>query len=179
MQKPLSMRRFMAKAEDVAGIKNNADFFEKLSKLHAYAFSGASAYSAQSFSDLYQDPSVFGVCLDGDGQLNFLSDNETERQVVKTENIIGFAFVRACLDEGEILTVLVAHPYQRRGYGAQMMQALIDKAHDRNIHTLFLEVDEINFAARELYERFGFSILSRRENYYKVGHNALVMRALL
>lgn len=169
----------MAKSEDVAETKSNADFFEKLSVLHARAFSGASAYSAQSFSDLSQDPAVFGVCLDDGGHINFLSDDENESHVFKTGNIIGFAFVRACLDEGEILTVLVAHPYQRRGYGAQMMQALIDKAHDRNIHTLFLEVDEINFAARELYERFGFSILSRRENYYKVGHNALVMRALL
>ena len=50
----------------------------------------------------------------------------------------------------------------------------------RGVRTVFLEVEENNQPACRLYQRAGFQVVGRRENYYNQGGttklNALVMR---
>jgi ribosomal-protein-alanine N-acetyltransferase len=48
------------------------------------------------------------------------------------------------------------------------------------VRSIFLEVEENNAPARRLYERIGFTVVGRRERYYKQPDgeqwNALLMR---
>lgn len=45
---------------------------------------------------------------------------------------------------------------RRRGYGAALLAALVDKCRDSNFHAIELVVFESNSAARTLYGHFGF-----------------------
>jgi ribosomal-protein-alanine N-acetyltransferase len=50
----------------------------------------------------------------------------------------------------------------------------------RGVRSVFLEVEENNQPARRLYERSGFTVIGRRERYYREANgeqlNAMVMR---
>jgi [ribosomal protein S18]-alanine N-acetyltransferase len=94
--------------------------------------------------------------------------------------LLGLAIVQIAADEAEILSIAVAKEARRRGLGSAMMAACIESCETRSVSTIFLEVAEGNGAALALYARMGFSILSRRADYYQGGRSApetaLVMR---
>ncbi len=50
----------------------------------------------------------------------------------------------------------------------------------RGVRSVFLEVEENNQPAHRLYERSGFTVIGRRERYYREANgeqlNAMVMR---
>ena len=76
------------------------------------------------------------------------------------------------LPEREILNLAVVPAYRRIGLATQLLQLEF-----RHKAIFFLEVRESNFAARSLYERLGFSEISRRKDYYDhPPETAIVMR---
>ncbi len=54
-----------------------------------------------------------------------------------------------------------------KGYGKQMMNALIQKATANNIKKISLTVDKINKTAIHLYEKTGFSKVKETDSYFK------------
>ena len=71
----------------------------------------------------------------------------------------------------EILNVAVAPLFRRRGIATALIQLEL-----RRPAEFFLEVRESNFAAQELYRRFGFVEIGRRPQYYdSPGETAIVM----
>ncbi len=91
--------------------------------------------------------------------------------------LAAFIFYR---DLGEVLEVswLATHVnWQRRGLMMGLFRALADassrgKSGPREI---WLEVHENNHDARNLYEKIGFQVTSRRPRYYSDGGAALLM----
>jgi ribosomal-protein-alanine N-acetyltransferase len=87
---------------------------------------------------------------------------------------------RAAADEAEIITVAVAPECQRRGLGGSLVSALVDAAGAKGLRRVFLEVAESNAAARNLYQRAGFSQVGLRRGYYVTTggptEDALVLR---
>ena len=57
-----------------------------------------------------------------------------------------------------------------------MLKRLIDWARVKKAEAIMLEMRVGNDAARPLYEQYGFSEVSKRENYYGPGLTAVVMR---
>ena len=94
--------------------------------------------------------------------------------------LLGLAAVQIAADEAEILSIAVAAEARRRGLGSAMVAACIESCEATSVSTIFLEVAEGNRAALALYEKMGFSLLSRRADYYQGGRSAheaaLVMR---
>jgi ribosomal-protein-alanine N-acetyltransferase len=79
----------------------------------------------------------------------------------------GFVLARLVLDEAEILTIGVLPQLQRRGIGHALMDAALRHLHNARATTLFLEVDELNKPALELYRRLGFKQVGKRPGYYE------------
>ena len=95
-------------------------------------------------------------------------------------NIIGFAVSRMAADEAEILSIAVDPQHRGRGLSRNLLLTHLGHLAGRGVRTVFLEVEENNQPARQLYDRAGFSVTGRRERYYKQPGgeplNALLMR---
>lgn len=79
---------------------------------------------------------------------------------------VGSAGFTAVLDEGYITNIAVHPDFRRRGAASELTKAVIEKAKELKLSFLSLEVRESNAAAISLYEKFGFSNVGRRKNFY-------------
>ncbi|WJR78279.1 ribosomal protein S18-alanine N-acetyltransferase [Bradyrhizobium sp. NP1] len=94
--------------------------------------------------------------------------------------LIGFAVSRMGADEAEILSVGIDPAHRGRGLSRELLLTHLGHLAGRGVRAVFLEVEENNLPARRLYERAGFSVVGRRERYYRQAGgeqlNALLMR---
>lgn len=67
----------------------------------------------------------------------------------------------------QVMTLGVAPSAQRQGWGARLLEALIDHARDLGAEGVLLEVRVDNAPAIALYERFGFRTIGTRPRYYQ------------
>jgi ribosomal-protein-alanine N-acetyltransferase len=78
------------------------------------------------------------------------------------------------------LSIAVAESHRGRGLSSNLLLTHLGHLAGRGVRTVFLEVEENNRPARRLYERAGFTVVGRREGYYRQGGgeplNALLMR---
>lgn len=80
--------------------------------------------------------------------------------------ICGFIVARIGAGECELENIVVAEAQRRGGIGHKLLRALITAAREKSAAHLLLEVRESNRPARCLYEGCGFTLSSRRRNYY-------------
>lgn len=83
-------------------------------------------------------------------------------------------------DECEILNIAVKPEYRRRGIGESLLSKALCRAEEKGAKTVWLEVRESNTPAIALYEKFGFSKVGTRKNYYRkpVEHAVIMMSRL-
>ena len=94
--------------------------------------------------------------------------------------IAGYAVFWAVLDQGELGNVAVDESHRGQGIGSKLIQAVLDRATDRGVREVFLEVRKSNIGAQDLYKTFGFSEVGRRKNYYlEPLEDALVMKKII
>ena len=84
--------------------------------------------------------------------------------------ILGYADLRLLAGEGEIQRIAVLPEYRRMGAGKKLMDAMAAYARENKAYAVSLEVRESNFAARNLYEAYGFRMEAVRRGYY---HNPI------
>lgn len=86
----------------------------------------------------------------------------------------GFLIARCTGEEAEILTLAV-HPACRGiGLGRALFEACLHALREAGAKKLFLEVDENNAPARNLYSSLGGMPVGRRTRYYGHGGNAAI-----
>ncbi len=107
------------------------------------------------------------------GAFGYVAVLEAEEE----ETPIGFALACGTFDEWELLSIAVLPAHRRIGAARQLLNAMLAGTRARGGDKLFLEVAEDNFAARRLYEAYGFVQIGRRPGYYK-RHAAPPMAAL-
>ncbi|MBM3655726.1 MAG: ribosomal-protein-alanine N-acetyltransferase [Actinobacteria bacterium] len=90
--------------------------------------------------------------------------------------IIGYGGVALLGDVAEIHTLTVRQSHRRLGIASTMLEKLESWALERGAKTLMLEMREGNSPAMSLYQRAGYQLISRRDNYYAKGIHALIMR---
>jgi ribosomal-protein-alanine N-acetyltransferase len=121
----------------------------------------------------------------GDGEFHSLMSQSTvfgytARPNNGTTGLGGFVLVREAAGEAEILTVAVSNKYPRQGLGWRLMLAALRETRGRGAQTMFLEVDDGNSAALNLYHKLGFRKVAERKGYYAAADGqkstALVMR---
>jgi ribosomal-protein-alanine N-acetyltransferase len=126
-----------------------------LAALHAESI--APPWSTETFATLLGQPGVAGWIA------------------TENEEPVGLLLARAAADEAEILTLAVLPHRRRHGVAGRLMAQLVAWAATVNAVRLFLEVADDNVAARALYERSGFTVAGRRNDYYAPGRDALLL----
>ena len=103
---------------------------------------------------------------------------KTRKYLVALDNnsIVGYAGIALAGDLADIHTLTVLKNYRRRGIAASMLNELEKWAKAKKIKAIMLEMREGNNAAQPLYEKHGYTVISRRDNYYAPGIHALIMR---
>lgn len=90
--------------------------------------------------------------------------------------VIGYAGMWGVLDEGHITNIAVHPEFRNMGVGSLLLQGLIDRARERDISCMTLEVRKNNETAQRLYRKFGFEVKGIRKGYYADnGEDALIM----
>ena len=107
--------------------------------------------------------------------LLWVAETETD---LEHSSIIGLLVIWLVVDEAHIAT-LATHPdYRRHGIGLALLVTGLKAAIRKGMQQATLEVRAGNFAAQELYQRFGFRIVGRRPRYYRDNNeDALIMTA--
>ena len=77
--------------------------------------------------------------------------------------------------EVQIQNVATAPACRRQGVAAALLARVFAQCREAGFEAAWLEVRVGNRAAIALYERFGFTVVGRRPNYYADGEAALVM----
>lgn len=92
------------------------------------------------------------------------------------ENLIGYAGYWLGGDEAHITKFTVAPPLRQRGLGTLFMNYLFEQIKKEGARRIVLEVREMNYPARCLYEKMGFQTIGTRIGYYtRTRENAVVM----
>jgi ribosomal-protein-alanine acetyltransferase len=98
------------------------------------------------------------------------------------EVIAGYAVLMMALDEGHLLNIGIATPFQHRGLGARLLEHVLARTRQSGGVSLLLEVRPSNDKALALYQRYGFGEIGRRKAYYPAHlgrEDALVLRRAL
>ncbi|TAK46658.1 MAG: ribosomal-protein-alanine N-acetyltransferase [Xanthobacteraceae bacterium] len=133
-------------AVEPAGPRDAAAF----AVLHAASF--ARGWSEQEFEQL------------------LIERNALAHRVRLGRSIVGFIVSRCAGDEAEILSVAVAARHRGRGLAGRLLRTHLGELAGIGVRAVFLEVEETNRVARQLYARGGFRDVGRRANYYRSGH---------
>lgn len=94
-------------------------------------------------------------------------------EIIVGEN--SFIVWRVSIDEAEIISIGVAPTARRTGTATALLQLMERDAKKNGVKNIFLEVDDANLPAIQLYQKFGFKNTGIRPHYYENGHNAIIM----
>ena len=89
-------------------------------------------------------------------------------------NILGYCMSRSFGNEVNILNMAIESSSQGKGIGRFLLGYVLKQIPIKS--SVFLEVKLGNFNAIKLYSSFGFQKINLRDNYYKDGSSALIMR---
>lgn len=98
--------------------------------------------------------------------------------VVEDDDVfVAYGGLMVVEDDAHLMTLAVAPHARRRGIATRLMLRLVEQGLEKGAAHLTLELRSSNRAARGLYEKFGFTQVGVRRQYYP-DEDALVMWAL-
>ncbi len=104
------------------------------------------------------------------------SDNTIYIVAKENDNVAGYAGMYLSFEEGNITNVAVNPFSRRKGIGEKIVRDILNRAYEKGVRDVFLEVRETNSVAIALYEKIGFKEEGIRKNFYdKPRENALIM----
>ncbi len=80
--------------------------------------------------------------------------------------VAGYICAGCIFDEGHIHNLAVHQRLRRLGIARMLVRDMIDELKHRGCKSIFLEVRSSNEIAKKMYEKFNFSVLGIRKNYY-------------
>lgn len=89
--------------------------------------------------------------------------------------LVGFAQYRMTDEVADLDFLIISQYLHGRGFAKMLLEQSLSAIQLAGAKRVMLEVGETNFAAKHLYLRFGFKLISVRKRYYKDGENALIM----
>ena len=132
-------------------------------------------WSAKSFRDsIPREDTLFLVCetVSFDLEREALQGNAVSTSgdiLTEKENasqITGYIGMYISCDEGSITNVAVSPNHRKKGYGEALVDAAKEKAKEKQVEKIFLEVRVSNTPAISLYKKMGFEHLGVRKNFY-------------
>jgi len=96
------------------------------------------------------------------------------------QKIVGALVAWLVLDEAQVGTIAVAPEYRRQGIARALLTEAFREMKHAGGDEIFLEVRQNNVPAQNLYQSFGFEVVTVRKKYYSDNdEDALIMRARL
>lgn len=95
----------------------------------------------------------------------------------KAENVVAylFGYFSQMGEAADILKIAVIPEFQRQGFAEKMLKKYICFLRKMEVTKLLLEVRETNVNARKFYEKSGFTMLGKRNDFYRFPvENALI-----
>jgi [ribosomal protein S18]-alanine N-acetyltransferase len=96
--------------------------------------------------------------------------------VDEKKEIVGFGGVAFNGVDADIQTMVIKPEYQKKGYGKQLLDALLERVKENKSNRIFLEVVADNKPAISLYLSRKFEQIAKRSNYYPNGTDAVIMQ---
>jgi ribosomal-protein-alanine N-acetyltransferase len=109
-----------------------------------------------------------------------VTDNPASRCWVAEldERVVGMLVLWMIVDEAHIAS-LATHPeFRRQGIAKRLLVVALEKAYAEGARSALLEVRAGNEAAQNMYKRFGFEEVGRRERYYKDNNEDAILMTL-
>ena len=94
--------------------------------------------------------------------------------IEQSKNLLGYCMLRLVKNEITIVNMAIRPAFQGKGHGRLLLGHILDQIPSKS--SVFLEVKQGNLSAINLYMSFGFVEIDVRNNYYKDGSDAIVMR---
>lgn len=91
-----------------------------------------------------------------------------------SDEVVGYIGYAHIIDEAHIMNVAVKEGFRKQGIGSRLLDCLLEDCKERNIIAATLEVNQTNFDAISLYEKYGFLLAGKRKNYYRNTYDALI-----
>ena len=92
--------------------------------------------------------------------------------------LVGMLVLWMIVDEAHIATVATHPDHRRQGIASQLLVEALKSAHAEGARSALLEVRDGNQVAQEMYRKFGFQVVGRRERYYKDNYEDAVLMTL-
>lgn len=91
--------------------------------------------------------------------------------------IMGFTLFDVSVADSfaHLLKIVVSPNVRGLGIGKNLLNESVSVLSGRGIKSFFLEVEEYNTVAINLYESLGFKIIHQKKQFYSSGANALIM----
>ncbi len=103
---------------------------------------------------------------------DFMDLKRSGCEIVASDN--GFIVWRTVADEAEIISIGVAPAARRNGIAGALILLMEQELKKSSVVNVFLEVSEVNYPAKKLYEKYGFKPTGKRPKYYD-GVDAIIM----
>lgn len=92
--------------------------------------------------------------------------------------LIGMAVIWIIVDEAHIATIAVHPGFRGKGYGKRLLAESLRQSIYKGAVSATLEVRENNQLAQRIYAQFGFTIVGRRERYYRDNDEAAIIMSI-
>ncbi|MBI4688748.1 MAG: ribosomal protein S18-alanine N-acetyltransferase [Nitrospirae bacterium] len=92
--------------------------------------------------------------------------HSTAKIAVIKERVAGYICAKQVSDEGHILNLAVHPEFRRKWIASALVEDVLKNLKDNGCRFLYLEVRSSNYAAKRLYDGFGFKIIGTRKGYY-------------
>ena len=89
--------------------------------------------------------------------------------------IVGFAGIWKSLDTFHLTNIVTKISKRNLGIASALLEKIINVSKSESATSLTLEVNENNFNAIKLYEKYNFKKIGIRKNYYGQNKNAIIM----
>ncbi len=107
---------------------------------------------------------------------NELKNSNSEYFVAKhNTEIVGFAGIWKSLDTFHLTNIVTKISKRNLGIASALLEKIINVSKSESATSLTLEVNENNFNAIKLYEKYNFKKIGIRKNYYGQNKNAIIM----
>jgi ribosomal-protein-alanine N-acetyltransferase len=102
---------------------------------------------------------------------NFVDSLNTGYQIQAIyggDTLVGYFVAMQGVGEVHLLNITVAPEFQGQGWAVMLLDALAIWSRSQGAEMLWLEVRVSNARAQQVYERYGFTRVGARKNYYPV-----------
>ncbi|MGI8670469.1 MAG: ribosomal protein S18-alanine N-acetyltransferase [Aridibacter sp.] len=111
-----------------------------------------------------------------------LTDSDTlgYQLITASKQIVGFVFIVANNKKvGHITTIGIAPEHRKRGLARKLLNHAENVLLQKGFDSVVLEVRVSNFAAQNLYSKYGYVIIQKLDKYYNNDEDAYLMSKFL